>query len=63
MRELITPVLLTKNVMRQSCKDQGFVKHILKIKLEQLGKLTKNKEMCASAFYINIIMLLRKFRY
>ena len=35
--ELITPILLKKNLVRQSCKNQGFVMHILKIKLEQLG--------------------------
>ena len=37
VRELITPVLLAKNLMRQSCNDQSFVMIILKIKLEQLG--------------------------
>ena len=26
-----------KNLVRQSCKNQGFVMHVLKIKLEQLG--------------------------
>ena len=35
--ELITPVLSTKNLMWQLCKDQGLVMNILKIKLEQLG--------------------------
>ena len=28
--------------------------HILKIKLEQLGELTKNKEMYPSALYVNL---------
>ena len=34
---IITPILLTENVLRQSCKDQGFVMNILNVKLEKLG--------------------------
>ena len=35
-------------------QNQGFVMNILKIKLEQPGQLIINKQMCASAFFVNL---------
>ena len=45
---------VNKELNKAIMENQGFVMHILKTELEQLGQLTKNKEMCASAFYVNL---------